>query len=146
MPDDPAPLTPTATARVAAIRERHQPDSWWTDCTACRKHRTGPCEVQALLAALAAAEQAYDDCHTSTHEMLGELLTEHQIAPEPCPGGPCVASALTAISARLTRLAALEQAARAYLDRNKFHDVEIEMAVLALDAAAAGAAGASDAD
>jgi hypothetical protein len=38
---------------------------------------------------------------------------------------------------RVHRLAALAQAARDYLDRNKFHDAAIEAAVAALDAAPA---------
>jgi hypothetical protein len=67
----------------------------------------------AQAARLAAAEQARDDCSTSTYELLGELLAAHQITPEPCPGGPCVANALLAIGHALTAAEAERDQARA---------------------------------
>jgi hypothetical protein len=87
-------------------------------------------------------EQAHGDFVTSTHEMLGELLEEHHITPEPCPGGPCVANALLAIGARITaaeqratRLAALEAAGLAYLRTKSEADWEaLGAALAALDA------------
>lgn len=59
-------------------------------------------ETDAQAARLAAVEQARDDFQTSTYEMLGELLDQHQVTVDPCPGGPCVANALIAIGEKLT--------------------------------------------
>jgi hypothetical protein len=86
----------------------------------------GDCVLGDLIAA---AEQARDDFMTGTHEMLGELLEAHQITPEPCLGGPCVANALLAIGARLSAAekARDERAGVAQSWRNQYDGMKAEV-------------------